>query len=331
MKCLVTGAAGFVGSHLAERLLRDGHAVTGIDCFVPYYPRWIKERNLAGLLPHPQFRFIEANLLDVDFPALLSQGIEGIFHQAAQAGVRASWGKEFADYTGLNILGTQQLLEAAKAHPLRKFVYASSSSVYGDVTTLPMREDALPRPLSPYGVSKLAAEHLCYLYWKNYGVPTIALRYFTVYGPRQRPDMAFHHFLRLLLEDRPIPVYGDGQQTRDFTFIDDIVEANLLALQAPAVGEAFNIGGGTTVTLQDAIGVCQEVSGKRAKLDIRPVERGDVRQTLADVSRAKEYLAYGPKVRLREGLEAEWRWVCELYNGREATGGSATQTSKTSP
>jgi nucleoside-diphosphate-sugar epimerase len=317
MKCLVTGAAGFIGSHLAERLLREGHEVIGIDGFVPYYPRWIKEKNLAELLPHPQFRFIGANLLDVDLPTLLAQGIECIFHQAAQAGVRASWGKEFADYTTLNILATQQLLEAAKSHALRKFVYASSSSVYGDVTTLPMREDALPRPLSPYGVSKLSAEHLCYLYWKNYGVPTIALRYFTVYGPRQRPDMAFHRFLRMLLEDRPIPIYGDGQQTRDFTFIADIVEANLLALQTPVVGGAFNIGGGTTVTLHAAIGVCQEVSGKRAKLEILPVEKGDVRQTLADVSRAKQHLAYEPKVRLPEGLEAEWRWVHDMYRRRE--------------
>jgi UDP-glucose 4-epimerase len=314
MKCLVTGAAGFVGSHLAERLLRDGYEVIGIDCFVPYYPRWIKEKNVVGMLPNPRFRFIEANLLDLDLPELLSQGIECIFHQAAQAGVRASWGKEFADYTTLNILGTQQLLEAARSHALRKFVYASSSSVYGDVTTLPMREDALPRPLSPYGVSKLAAEHLCYLYWKNYGVPTIALRYFTVYGPRQRPDMAFHRFLQLLLDDRPIPVYGDGQQTRDFTFVDDIVEANLSAMQTSVVGEAFNIGGGTTVTLQDAIAICQRVSGKRAKLDIRPVEKGDVRQTLADVCRAKQYLGYEPKVHLREGLEAEWRWVHDLHS-----------------
>jgi nucleoside-diphosphate-sugar epimerase len=313
MKCLVTGAAGFVGSHLAERLLREGHDVVGIDCFVPYYPRWIKERNLSGLLSQPQFRFIEANLLDVDLPALLAQGIECIFHQAAQAGVRASWGKEFADYTSLNILGTQQLLEAAKFHPLRKFVYASSSSVYGDVTALPMREDALPKPLSPYGVSKLSAEHLCYLYWKNHGVPTIALRYFTVYGPRQRPDMAFHRFLRLLLDDQPIPIYGDGHQMRDFTFIDDIVEANILASQTLLAGEVFNIGGGTTVTLHEAISVCEEVSGKRAQLDIQPVEKGDVRQTLADVSRATQFLSYQPRVRLPEGLGAEWCWVQELY------------------
>jgi nucleoside-diphosphate-sugar epimerase len=321
MKCLVTGAAGFVGSHLAERLLGEGHEVIGIDCFVPYYPRWIKEKNLEGLLAHPQFRFIAANILDVDLPGLLARGLECIFHQAAQAGVRASWGKEFADYTALNILATQQLLEAAKSYPLRKFVYASSSSVYGDVTTLPMREDALPKPLSPYGVSKLSAEHLCYLYWKNYGVPTIALRYFTVYGPRQRPDMAFHRFLRFLLEGRPIPIYGDGQQTRDFTFIDDIVEANFLASQAPIVGEAFNIGGGTTIALTDAIGVCEAVSGKRAKLDIRPVEKGDVRQTLADVSRARQHLGYQPKVRLDEGLAAEWRWVCDLYRSGESRAG----------
>jgi nucleoside-diphosphate-sugar epimerase len=322
MRCLVTGAAGFVGSHLAERLLGERHEVIGIDCFVPYYPRWIKEKNLAGLRSHPQFQFIEANLLDVDLPGLLAPGVDCVFNQAAQAGVRASWGKEFADYTSLNILGTQQLLEAAKTHPLRKFVYASSSSVYGDVTVLPMREDALPKPLSPYGVSKLSAEHLCYLYWKNYGVPTISLRYFTVYGPRQRPDMAFHHFLRLLLEDRPIPIYGDGEQTRDFTFIDDIVEANFLASQSAVVGEALNIGGGTTVTLNEAIGVCEEVSGRRAKLNIRPVEKGDVRQTLADVSRARQCLGYQPKVRLREGLAAEWQWVRDLYHGGENPQGS---------
>jgi UDP-glucose 4-epimerase len=313
MKCLVTGAAGFVGSHLAERLLHEHHEVVGIDCFVPYYPRWIKERNLQGLQAQPQFQFIEANLLDLDLPAILAQGIDCIFHQAAQAGVRASWGKEFADYTALNILGTQRLLEAAKPHALRKFVYASSSSVYGDVTTLPMREDALPRPLSPYGVSKLSAEHLCYLYWKNYGVPTISLRYFTVYGPRQRPDMAFHHFLRLLLEGRPIPIYGDGEQTRDFTFIDDIVEANILASQATVVGVALNIGGGTTVTLHQAIQVCEEVSGKHAQLDIHPVAKGDVRQTLADVTQARQHLGYRPRIDLRQGLAAEWHWVRQLY------------------
>jgi UDP-glucose 4-epimerase len=317
MKCLVTGVAGFVGSHLAERLVREGHEVVGIDCFVPYYPRWMKEQNLEGLCSHPRFRFIEANLIDVDLPALLAQGIECIFHQAAQAGVRASWGKEFAEYTSLNILGTQQLLEAAKACALRKFVYASSSSVYGDVTTLPMREDALPKPLSPYGVSKLSAEHLCYLYWKNYGVPSIALRYFTVYGPRQRPDMAFHRFFRLLLEDRAIPIYGDGEQTRDFTFIDDIVEANILAAQSTVSGEALNIGGGTTVTLRGAISLCEAVSGKRAQLDMRPEEKGDVRQTLADVSRARQQLGYQPKVDLQEGLTAEWQWVRRLYQRAE--------------
>jgi UDP-glucose 4-epimerase len=313
MKCLVTGAAGFVGSHLVERLLGEGHEVIGIDCFVPYYPRAIKEGNLAAVLSHRRFRFIEANVLDLDLPALLAQGIEGIFHQAAQAGVRASWGREFADYTTLNILATQHLLEAAKSASVRKFVYASSSSVYGDVTTLPMREDALPKPLSPYGVSKLSAEHLCYLYWKNFGVPTIALRYFTVYGPRQRPDMAFHHFFRLMLQEQPIPIYGDGQQTRDFTYVDDIVEANLLAYRTPLAGDVFNIGGGTTITLQDAIRICEDVTGRRAKLDIRPVEKGDVRQTLADVSRATAHLGYRPKVDLRQGLAAEWRWVQALY------------------
>lgn len=313
MRCLVTGAAGFVGSHLAERLLREGHEVIGIDCFVPYYPRWMKERNLAGLLNHPAFRFLEGNLLKTDLQELLGQGIEYVFHQAAQAGVRSSWGEEFAEYVELNVLATQRLLEAAKRHPLRKFVYASSSSVYGDVTTLPMHEDALLKPLSPYGVSKLAAEHLCYLYWKSFGVPTISLRYFTVYGPRQRPDMAFHRFLRFFLEDRPIPIYGDGQQTRDFTFIGDIVEANLLALHPSVAGIVLNIGGGTTITLHDAIELCEEIVGKPARLETRPAEKGDVRETLADISRAQHHLGYQPKVHLREGLAAEWQWIQELY------------------
>ena len=313
MKCLVTGAAGLSDPHLAERLLRERMRSLGSTASCHIIPGGSRKRTWRDCAPILSSISSRPNLLDVDLPDLLAQGIECIFHQAAQAGVRASWGKEFAEYTSLNILGTQQLLEAAKPRALRKFVYASSSSVYGDVTTLPMREDALPKPLSPYGVSKLSAEHLCYLYWKNYGVPTISLRYFTVYGPRQRPDMAFHRFFHLLLEDRPIPIYGDGEQTRDFTFIDDIVEANVLAAQSAVIGEALNIGG-TTVTLNEAIGICEEVSGKRAKLDIHPVEKGDVRQTLADVSRARQHLGYQPKVGLREGLAAEWRWVRQLYH-----------------
>src|SRR3990172_3831340 len=240
--CLVTGVAGFVGSHLAERLIRDGHFVIGVDCFSDYYPRWMKENNLAQLRRDARFHFIEADLLELDLAALLrgesssirqrAMGdnarwdagdghVDYVFHLAAQAGVRESWGRNFDIYVRSNILTTQRLLEAAKELPLMKLVYASSSSVYGDAEAFPTSEDVTPHPVSPYGVTKLAGEHLCLLYWRNYGVPAVGLRYFTVYGPRQRPDMAFHRFIRAILEGMEIPVYGDGEQTRDFTYVDD--------------------------------------------------------------------------------------------------------------
>src|ERR671932_1375404 len=194
MRSIVTGVAGFVGSHLAEELLHQGHHVVGIDCFTPYYDAQLKRSNLAHLRRSPHFTFIEADLADADLEAL-GAGAEYIFHQAAQAGVRASWGLSFAEYTRHNVLATQRLLEAARTIVgLRKFVYASSSSIYGNVP-LPMVETVRPQPVSPYGVTKLAAEHLCLLYHHSYAIPTIALRYFTVYGPRQRPDMGFHRFI----------------------------------------------------------------------------------------------------------------------------------------
>jgi len=224
MRALVTGAAGFIGSTLAERLLRDGADVVGLDCFTDYYPRPLKEHNLAGLRDQPRFRLIESRIQDADLVGLLADRTH-VFHLAAQAGVRRSWGRDFAIYTGNNIEATQRLLEACVGRPVERFVYASSSSVYGDSTILPAREDALPQPVSPYGVTKLAAEHLCGLYHVNYGVPAVSLRYFTVYGPRQRPDMAFHRFLRAIILDQPITLYGDGEQTRDFTYVHDVTAA----------------------------------------------------------------------------------------------------------
>ena len=212
----MTGAAGFIGSHLSEYLKRKGSKVVGIDNFMDYYPRFIKESNIADLRREENFEFIEASLLEVNLEKLL-EGIDGVFHQSAQAGVRASWGENFKIYTDNNILATQKLLEACRQSRVKKFVYASSSSVYGDTKDLPMRESSLPCPVSPYGVSKLAAEHLCWLYYKNFGVPAVSLRYFTVYGARQRPDMAFHRFFRWALESKPLEVYGDGRQSRDFT------------------------------------------------------------------------------------------------------------------
>src|SRR6266849_4128301 len=228
MRALVTGAAGFIGSTLAEQLVADGADVVGLDCFTDYYPRAIKEQNLAGLRGQPAFRLIESRIQDADLDRILADRTH-IFHLAAQAGVRKSWGRDFNVYTVNNIEATQVLLEACTKRPLERLVYASSSSVYGDLVSLPMRETSLPQPVSPYGVSKLAAEQLCYLYHTNFRVPAVSLRYFTVYGPRQRPDMGFHKFLRATLRGEPISVYGDGEQTRDFTYVHDAVSATIAA------------------------------------------------------------------------------------------------------
>lgn len=308
MHCLVTGVAGFIGSHLAERLLREGYQVTGIDCFLDYYPRATKLQNLETLLTSPRFRLVEENLVTTDLSRLL-EGVDVLFHQAAQAGVRASWGNQFAIYTENNVLATQRLLEACVNRPLQKFVYASTSSVYGDTPTLPMQEESILKPVSPYGVSKLAAEHLCYLYWKNFAVPTVSLRYFTVFGPRQRPDMGFHKFIRAIQTGKEITVYGDGEQTRDFTYVTDVVEANLLAMQSPVTGAVFNIGGGSRVSVLEVLRVLERLMGKPLRLKHDQIQKGDMRHTYADISRAKEHLGYVPRVSLQEGLQEEIRWL----------------------
>ena len=235
MKVLVTGCAGFIGSHLVDKLLEQGYEVIGMDCFTDYYPREIKEKNISNALKNKNFKLIGGDILNMDkFPE-----VNYVFHLAAQAGVRVSWGKNFEIYTRNNIEATQKLLEFYKDRKIKKFVYASSSSVYGDAE-LPMKEDSLLKPVSPYGVTKLAGENLCYLYWKNYNVPTVSLRYFTVYGSRQRPDMAIHKFVNAILEENKITVFGDGTQTRDFTYVDDAVEATILAAGNDLVGEVFN-------------------------------------------------------------------------------------------
>jgi len=308
MKSLVTGAAGFIGSHLCEYLIEKGFQVVGIDNFMDYYPRSIKEANIADLRRDKNFKFVEANLLEVDLVKLMD-GIDVVFHQSAQAGVRASWGKTFKIYCDNNILATQMLLEACRESPVKKFVYASSSSVYGDTKDLPMRESSLPCPVSPYGVSKLAAEHLCFLYYKNFGIPTISLRYFTVYGARQRPDMAFHRFLRWALENQTLKVYGDGEQSRDFTHVDDIVEANWLAFEKALPGEVFNIGGGSRITLNGVIEIIMEITGRELEVDYEGKQKGDVRHTMADMAKAKEKLGYKPKVLIQDGLKTEYDWI----------------------
>ncbi len=308
--CLITGAAGFVGSHLAERLVREGHRVVGLDCFTDYYPRAAKERNLSWLRGQAAFRFLEMDLCTADLQTVLAQeGIEVIFHEAAQAGVRASWGREFATYTQNNVLATQRLLEAARDHGVKRFIYASSSSVYGDTDELPMRETGRTQPLSPYGVTKLAAEHLCQLYHANFGLPTVSLRYFTVYGPRQRPDMGFHRFIRALLQGDPLPIYGNGEQTRDFTFIDDIVTANLQAMRADASGVVLNIGGGSRVTLNHVLDLLAEITGMPLQIDRQGKQHGDVRHTWADTRAAEQLLGYAPRYDLASGLRAEVEWL----------------------
>jgi UDP-glucose 4-epimerase len=309
VKALVTGVAGFIGSTLAERLIADGADVVGIDCFTDYYPRAMKERNLSALLTRPAFRFVESRIQDADLPALLKDRTH-IFHLAAQAGVRKSWGRDFTIYTVNNIEATQALLEAACGMPnLEQLVYSSSSSVYGDLVEMPMREDALPQPVSPYGVSKLAAEQLCYLYFANYGLPTVSLRYFTVYGPRQRPDMGFHKFLRAALHGQPITLYGDGDQTRDFTFVADAVSANVAAAARGVPGRVYNIGGGSRVSVNDVVAMIARVTGRTPQITVDPVQKGDMRHTYADTSLARADLGYAPTVGLEEGLAAEHQWL----------------------
>jgi nucleoside-diphosphate-sugar epimerase len=277
-----------------------------VDRFSDYYPRSYKDSNLQRLRDNPKFSLEERDLASCDIAALLD-GCEVVFHQAAQAGVRASWGKTFESYLQDNVLSTQRLLEAARGHrTVRKVVYASSSSVYGDTHDLPMRETSSTHPHSPYGVTKLAAEHLCELYRRNFGLPTVSLRYFTVYGPRQRPDMAFHKFIEATLDGKSIPVFGDGEQTRDFTFIADIVEANVNAAFGKAEG-VFNVGGGSRVTLNDVLKVIDDLAGT-VRIDRRPNEAGDVTHTWADVSAARGAFGYAPRVSLREGLGLQVAW-----------------------
>jgi len=308
MKALVTGGAGFIGSHLSERLLSQGARVRAIDAFTDFYPRPLKERNLEQLRGRDGYEFVEGDLRQLDLPKLLD-GITHVFHLAAQAGVRRSWGAEFQVYTGLNIDATQRLLEACVGKPIERLVYASSSSVYGDDVKIPMVETALPQPVSPYGVTKLAAEQLCYLYYFNYKVPTVSLRYFTVYGPRQRPDMGFNRFFRAILDGKPLVQFGDGLQTRDFTFVADAAKATADAAVRGVPGRVYNIGGGSRVSLREVFDLIARVSGRKVTIDHHPPQKGDMRDTYADTTRARTDLGFAPSVTLEEGLRAMWQWM----------------------
>ena len=307
---LVTGAAGFIGSHLCEALVARGFDVTGVDCFTDYYDPALKRRNVAGLLQGPRFRLLELDLSSADLAAL-PDAPRYVFHQAAQPGVRASWGAEFADYARHNVLATQRLLERYKGKAVERVVVASSSSVYGDAEKLPTGEGDLPRPFSPYGVTKLAAEHLALLYARNFGMPAVALRYFTVYGPRQRPDMGFNRFVAALLHGRPIGVYGDGEQTRDFTYIADAVEANLAAAERGVPGRAYNVGGGSRVSVNRVLETLGKIAGRAPEVTHGAPQPGDPRDTGADIARARADLGWSPKVRLEDGLARQYAWQKE--------------------
>lgn len=308
MRTVVTGASGFIGSHLCERLLSRGDDVLGIDGFVDYYPRATKEGNLAGSRDHRAFEFHEGMLEGLDLEPLLD-GAACIFHLAAQAGVRASWGREFQAYTDHNVLATQRLLEAASARRIPRVVFASSSSVYGDAKDLPLRETSECRPVSPYGVTKLACEHLADLYGLDRGLSVVALRYFTVYGPRQRPDMAFHRFLKAARDGTPIHVYGDGQQTRDFTFISDIIDATVRASERGRAGGVYNIGGGNRIALNDVLKKIGTITETELMIQREASQPGDMRDTHADGQHAESDLGFRSTVGLDEGLTQEWAWL----------------------
>ncbi|MBT3317265.1 NAD-dependent epimerase/dehydratase family protein [bacterium] len=316
-KVVVTGCAGFIGSHLTEALLLLGCKVTGVDCITDYYDTNMKRENLSGFITHPSFTFIEEDLCEIDCVGLLA-GSSACFHLAAQAGVRASWGSFFDEYLQRNILATQRLLEASTsdkvAPEFKRFVYSSSSSIYGDRDDLPVSEAALPGPHSPYGVTKLAAEHLCCLYSDNYDVPTSSLRYFTVYGPRQRPDMAFRKFIEAALDGKPWTIFGDGSQTRDFTFVADVVIANILATSLAQPKAVMNVGGGSRVVLSEVLLILQKLIAEAAPgvepvIEYLPVEKGDVRDTWSDPTKIDELLGFKPAIQLPDGLAQQVQWV----------------------
>lgn len=320
MHVLVTGGAGFIGSTLADRLLADGHRVTVLDSFHPYYGREVKEHNIAALRRHANARFLEVDLATGDLAEALD-GVEAVVHLAAQPGVRASWGRTFASYLDANVLATQRLLEVSKARPLHAWVYASSASVYGDDALEAVDERRLPAPHSPYGVTKLAGEHLAHLYRKCHGVPTSSLRYFSVYGPRERPDKAIQRFLTAAREGRGIRVFGDGTQRRDFTFVGDVVEATVQALERSPVGETLNVARGHTVALQDVIETIGRVTGREIAVTHEAGEAGDVRVTSAVIDRAARVLDYAPCVDLEDGIGQQWaRVLSEPTSSGRASG-----------
>lgn len=313
MRAVVTGAAGFVGSTLSRRLRRDGWDVVGIDAFTDYYEVERKRRNAAAVTDVGA-QLIEADLIEMDLAPVL-EDVDVVFHQAGQPGVRASWGDGFAPYVARNVLATQRLLEALRDHPtLKRFVYASSSSIYGDAESFPTTEDTLPAPVSPYGVTKLAAEHLTTLFGTNFGVPTTSLRYFTVYGPSQRPDMAFTRFVTAAVQQTPIQIYGTGEQIRDFTFVDDVVEANVLAATTTTTpGSVYNVAGGTNASVNEVLQILGDLSGHELEVNHTDRAIGDVFRTGGDTTRISSELGWKPTVTLQEGLARHLAWAQNTF------------------
>ena len=304
MSVLVTGVAGFVGSHLAARLLKDGEEVIGVDCLTDYYDTRLKRSNLAGLSEYGRFRFELVDLAAADL-SLITADVSCVFHLAGQPGVRGSWGTAFSSYVRNNIIATQRLLEAIRDHPVR-VVFASSSSVYGDAEEFPTPEDCLPKPTSPYGVTKLCSEQLVMAYRRSAGIDARCVRYFTVYGPGQRPDMAFSRFIAAARRGEAVEVFGDGRQVRDFTYVDDAVEATIRAASIDEAGEAiFNVGGGSTVSVSGVLATLGEILGEPIGIRHLPAQAGDVRATSADLSRIERLLGWRPAISLRDGLEAQ--------------------------
>lgn len=311
MKFVVTGAAGFIGSHLCEKLLAGGHVVIGVDSFSDYYSPKMKEENIKSILGNKNFLFHRGKLEEMELEKVF-RGCDGIFHLAAQPGVRKSWGLDFEIYVRTNVLLTQKILEVLKNTPVQKFIYASSSSVYGNAI-IPFRENSELKPVSPYGVTKLAGENLCSLYYENFKIPVISLRYFTVYGPRQRPDMFFHKFFMSILNGKEIEVYGDGNQTRDFTYVDDIINGTISSYYYGVPGEVYNIGGGTNIRLNSIFPLVEEIIGRKMRIKYLKEALGDVRHTQADYLKAERDLRFKPSAKLEDGLEKQWKWMLEVY------------------
>ncbi|MGB6058061.1 MAG: NAD-dependent epimerase/dehydratase family protein [Microthrixaceae bacterium] len=310
-RVLVTGCAGFIGSHTTERLLEGGHTVRGVDMFTDNYDPDLKRANLRVALKDPAFELIEVDLVEAD-PVELLDGIDVVLHLAGQPGVRASWADGFDIYVKRNIEATQRLLEAARGSSIERFAAASSSSVYGDAETYPTAETAVPKPVSPYGVTKLAAEHLCTLYASNFGVPTVSLRYFTVFGPRQRTDMALRRMIDSALNSRPFPLYGDGSVSRSFTYIDDVVDANLAAMfHDVSPGTVCNVANVETASMSELISLAESALGSKIELEMLPDAAGDARQTGGSTEFAAQALGWAPKTSLATGVTRQVEWQRE--------------------